>query len=423
MDKLLSFGKVSDSMSIVQGLVGLLVIFGLCYFLSFDRKHIKYKNVAIMLVAEVILALVLFRTSLGLTILNGIASGMDWLMAQGIEGVNFVFGGIQLTADGFVFFLHVLAPLVFITALIGVLNWLGVLPFVVKWVGFGINKLTGAGELESYFPIASTVFGTPTNYLSVVDQVRRASEKQLFTLAVIPMSVVTVSMLAAYMKLVKPRYVVVGVLMQLLSALAVSVIVNPYNDKEEIAKGAQAYQEREGIEGDQAEEAEGQKEKEPFFSMLSDYMVTGWNTAVIVAVMLIGFVALISMLNSLFEGLINISFTELVGYVFSPFAFLMGVPKEDMVQAGSVMAQKVLANEVVAMTSLSALEGLSEKTAAIMGTYCMSFANFGTLGMVIGGVKAIDAHQGNVVAKYSLKIVLVSTLASMVTATIVGFLF
>ncbi|MDK6375248.1 nucleoside transporter C-terminal domain-containing protein [Aerococcus urinae] len=237
------------------------------------------------------------------------------------------------------------------------------------------------------------------------------------------MSVVTVSMLAAYMKLVKPQYVVVGVLMQLLSALAVSVIVNPYNDKEEIAKGTQAYQEREGIEGDQAEEAQGEKEKEPFFSMLSDYMVTGWNTAVIVAVMLIGFVALISMLNSLFEGLINISFTELVGYVFSPFAFLMGVPKEDMVQAGSVMAQKVLANEVVAMTSLSALEGLSEKTAAIMGTYCMSFANFGTLGMVIGGVKAIDAHQGNVVAKYSLKIVLVSTLASMVTATIVGFLF
>ena len=105
MDKLLSFGKVSDSMSIVQGLLGLLVIFGLCYFLSFDRKNIKYKNVAIMLVAEVVLALVLFRTSLGLTILNGIASGMDWLMAQGIEGVNFVFGGIQLTADGFVFFL------------------------------------------------------------------------------------------------------------------------------------------------------------------------------------------------------------------------------------------------------------------------------------------------------------------------------
>lgn len=148
-------------MSIIRGLIGLAVIFFIAFLFCKEKKSIKYKNIILMVVVQVVLTFLLLNTSVGLTILTAISNFFTWLTAQGMAGCNFVFGGIEVSKGSSVFFFNVLMPLVFISALIGILKWLGILDFIVKWIGWIFNKVTGLGEVESYVPIATTLLGSP----------------------------------------------------------------------------------------------------------------------------------------------------------------------------------------------------------------------------------------------------------------------
>ena len=164
--------------------------------------------------------------------------------------------------------------------------------------------------------------------------------------------------------------------------------------------------------------------REAFFEVLGNYITDGFKLAISVAAMLIGFVALVTFLNSTFVALIHISFTTLIGYIFAPIAWLMGVPNQDIVKVGSLMATKLITNEFVAMGNLQQMaSGLTVKGNAIISAYLVSFANFGTVGIVTGSIKAISKKQGSYVAKFSMKLLLGATLASVLTGTIVGVYF
>jgi nucleoside transport protein len=211
------------------------------------------------------------------------------------------------------------------------------------------------------------------------------------------------------MTMVPGQFVVVAVFLNIFSALIISCIVNPYDPKEvNIGKI----------------EMENDEEKEPFFQVLGTYILDGFKLAVIVAAMLIGFISLVTLLNNSFDYLFSITFTEILGWVFSPMAFLIGIPFDEMVKVGGIMATKLITNEFVAMGELAKVaETLSPKAHAMISTYLISFANFGTLGIVSGSIKAIDMNQGKIVAKHSIKLLVGATMASMLTATIVGLFF
>lgn len=328
-------------------------------------------------------------------------------MKQAAGGVDFVFGGFVIKAGSSVFFLSVLMPIVFISALVGILNYIKVLPFIIKWAGWGLNKISGMGELESYFAVSTSVLGQPEVFLTIKDQIPKLTEQRLYTISASAMSAVSAAMLASYMKLVPGKFVVVAVFLNILSALIISSIVNPYiPEKEdklvEISKG----------------------NAEPFFQVLGNYIVDGFQLAITVAAMLIGFVALVTFLNNSFLAVINISFTSLIGYIFAPIAFLMGVPTSDILKVGSLMATKLITNEFVAMGTLHGIAGtLSTKANAIISAYLVSFANFGTIGIITGSIKSISAKQGSYVAKFSIRLLAGATLASILTGTIVGFYF
>lgn len=140
--------------------------------------------------------------------------------------------------------------------------------------------------------------------------------------------------------------------------------------------------------------------------------------------MLIGFVALVTFLNSTFSAIIHISFTTIIGYIFAPIAWIMVVPKQDMIKVGSLMATKLVTNEFVAMGDLHSIaSNLTVKGNAIIFSYLVSFANFSTVGIVSGSIKSISQKQGGYVAKFSMRLLLGATLASVITGTIVGFYF
>lgn len=392
-------------MKYIIGIVGLVVVLGLAWIASSDKKNVKHKPIITMIILEFILGFILLNTEIGNFIVGGIAKGFQMLLKCAAEGVNFVFGGL-VNENQFTFFISVLLPIVFISALIGILQYWKILPVIVKYIGLVLSKVNGMGKLESYNAVASAILGQSEVFISVKKQLGLLPKHRLYTLCASAMSTVSMSIVGSYMVLLQPKYVVTAIVLNLFGGFIISSIINPYSVTEE-----------EDIL------VVHEEKKQTFFEVLGEYIMDGFKVAVIVGAMLIGFVAIIAMVNGIFQGIFGISFQNLLGYVFSPFAFLMGVPFNEAIQAASVMATKLVSNEFVAMNLLaSGSVHLSVRTTAIVSVFLVSFANFSSIGIISGAVKGLNEEQGNVVARFGLKLLYGATLVSVLTATIVGLI-
>ncbi|WP_342598777.1 NupC/NupG family nucleoside CNT transporter [Psychrobacillus sp. FSL H8-0483] len=389
-------------MNYLISIVGLIVVLGLAWVASNNRKEIKIRPIIQMLIIQVILTFLLLNTKFGLIIIEGIAAGFEKLLEFANEGINFVFGGLANEGQA-PFFLTALLPIVFISALIGILQHIKVLPFIMKWLGWAISKVNGMGKLESYNGVASAIVGQSEVFITVKKQLGQLSPQRLYTLSASAMSTVSMSIVGAYMTMIEPRYVVTAIVVNLFGGFIIASIINPYSVSEE-----------EDI-------LVVQEEKQSFFEMLGEYILDGFKVVVIVAAMLIGFVALMAGVNTLFDMIFGVSFQEIIGYVFAPIAILMGIPVSESVTAGGIMATKLVTNEFVAMLSLNDLaSNLSERSIGIISVFLVSFANFSSIGIISGAVKGLHEKQGNVVARMGLKLLYGATLVSVLTAIIVS---
>jgi nucleoside transport protein len=384
-------------------LTGILFVFMIAFLFSNNRKEIKYKRILIMLAVQIILVYFMMNTSIGLIVITAIGQFFEKLLEIADTGIQFVFGGIVNKGE-MPFIFVALLPLVFLSVLIGILNYVKVLPLIIKYLGLALSKITGMGRLESYFAVSTAVLGQPEVFLTVIKQIPLLSPRRLYTICTSAMSAVSMAMVGAYMTMLEPKFVVTAVVLNIFSALIIANIINPYDleENEDLIK----------VEEDQ---------RVPFFQMIGDSIMDGFKLVVTVAAMLLGFIALMEMVNVIFLGVFNFSFQTMIGYVFAPIAFLMGVPWGEAVQAGGIMATKLVTNEFVAMLSFGEISStLSDKTIAIVSVYLVSFANFGTVGIVAGSIKSISEKQGQHVSKFALKLLLGATLASVISGTIMG---
>ena len=392
------------TMNYIISIVGLVVVLGLAWIASSNRKEVKIRPIIQMIILQLILTFILLNTKFGLIIIEGIAAVFTKLLDFAAEGINFVFAGIANEGQA-PFFLTALLPIVFISALIGILQYIKVLPFIMKWLGWAISKVNGMGKLESYNGVASAIVGQSEVFITVKKQLGQLSSQRLYTLSASAMSTVSMSIVGAYMTMVEPRYVVTAIVVNLFGGFIIASIINPYTVSEE-----------EDI-------LVVQEEKQSFFEMLGEYIMDGFKVAIIVAAMLIGFVALMAGVNTIFDMVLGISFQEIIGYIFAPFAILMGIPVSESVTAGGIMATKLVTNEFVAMLSLNDLaSNLSERSIGIISVFLVSFANFSSIGIISGAVKGLHEKQGNVVARMGLKLLYGATLVSVLTAIIVSFI-
>jgi len=387
------------------GIIGLLLIFGLAVLISSDRKAIKRKPLIIMLVLQFAFGFVLLRTTFGTAVVAMLAKLFDHLLAFAGEGVNFVFGGVANVGSA-PFFLNVLMPIVFISAIIGILRYIKILPLFMKAVGLGLSKINGMGKLESYNGVASAILGQSEVFISIKKELPFLTEKRLFSMSVSAMSTVSMSIVGSYMALIDSKYVITALVLNLFGGYILASIVNPYelDEKEDELV----------IEEDK---------EQTFFQMLGEYILDGFHVAITVAAMLIGFVALIAMINALFNGIFGITFQQILGYIFAPFAFISGIPWKEAVDAGSIMATKLVTNEFVAMTELSTgTFEFTERTTAILSVFLVSFANFSSIGIISGAMKGLNEEKGNLVAKHGLKILFTASLVSFLSAIVTGIL-
>ena len=401
-------------MHIIIGLIGIVVFLGLAFLFSSDRKNVRWQYVGLLLVIQLIMAFILLKTQFGITVISGISAGFNYLLAQAAEGVNFVFGGFEyIDPENPPFFFNVLLPIVFISALIGILQYTRILPVIINVLGLVISKINGMGRLESYNAVAAAILGQSEVFISLKKELAHIPSQRLYTLTASAMSTVSASIIGAYFALIEPRFVVTAVVLNLFGGFIIASIINPYKvDPKE----------------DKLILEESETNKQSFFEMLGEYILDGFKVAVIVGAMLIGYIAIIALLNGLVSaiftgisgGSITWDFQTLIGFVFAPFAFLVGVPWNEAVQAGSIMATKLLSNEFVAMQSLSEVKNMSEHAKGVISVFVVSFANFSSIGIISGAIKSLNNEKGDVVARFGIKLLFGATLVSFISAAIAG---
>ncbi|ELC7542085.1 nucleoside permease NupC [Salmonella enterica] len=392
---------------VLHFVLALAVVAVLALLVSSDRKKIRIRYVIQLLVIEVLLAWFFLNSDVGLGFVKGFSEMFEKLLGFANEGTNFVFGSMNDQGLAF-FFLKVLCPIVFISALIGILQHIRVLPVVIRAIGFLLSKVNGMGKLESFNAVSSLILGQSENFIAYKDILGKMSRNRMYTMAATAMSTVSMSIVGAYMTMLDPKYVVAALVLNMFSTFIVLSLINPYtvDASEENIQMSNLH--------------EGQS----FFEMLGEYILAGFKVAIIVAAMLIGFIALIAALNALFATVTgwfgySISFQGILGYIFYPVAWVMGVPSSEALQVGSIMATKLVSNEFVAMMDLQKIASiLSPRAEGIISVFLVSFANFSSIGIIAGAIKGLNEEQGNVVSRFGLKLVYGSTLVSVLSASI-----
>ncbi|MCO6524022.1 MAG: NupC/NupG family nucleoside CNT transporter [Candidatus Schmidhempelia sp.] len=389
------------------GLISIAAIIFLSWLCCFDRKAIRFRHVSIMILIQFFLAFLLLNTSIGNIIIGSISKGFQILLGYANEGVNFVFGNLTNVGQ-FNFFINVLLPIVFISALIGILQYLKILSFIIKGIGYLLSKVNGMGRLESYNAIAALILGQQEVFISIKKELPHLPERRLYTLCTSAMSTVSMAIVGAYMNILKPEYVVIAIILNLFGGFIIASLINPY----QIDAQAQHLDEM------------PEENKQSFFQMLGEYILDGFKVAVIVGAMLIGFIALIAMINNIFAAIFGISFIQILGYMFSPLAYLMGISSPECIKAGEVMATKLMSNEFVAMDLFNQhLSYFSQRSQAILSVFLVSFANFSSIGIISGALRALDEKQGQAMAKHGLRLLYGASLVSLLSATVVGLVF
>lgn len=390
---------------ILQFILALVVILILALLVSNDRKKIRPRYIIQLLVIEAALAYFFLHSESGLGVIKHVAGFFETLLTFAAQGSDFVFGGMSKEGLAFIF-LGVLCPIIFISALIGILQHFRILPLVIRAVGTLLSKVNGMGKLESFNAVSTLVLGQSENFIAYKGIIADISPRRMYTMAATAMSTVSMSIVGAYMVMIDAQYVVAALILNMFSTFIILSIINPYQ-----------------LEDEPELKLNKLHENQSFFEMLGEYILAGFKIAMIIAAMLIGFIALIAAVNAFFTAIFGISFQQILGYVFYPLAWLIGIPAHDALQAGSIMATKLVANEFVAMIELKKIAAdMSPRGLGILSVFLVSFANFASIGIVAGAIKGLNEHQGNVVSRFGLKLVYGSTLVSLLSAAVAGLM-
>ena len=389
--------------AILHFLLALVVIFALALLVSHDRKRIRPRFIIQLLIVEAALGWFFLHSAGGQSVVTAVGGFFETLLTYAAQGTNFVFGNMADQGLAFIF-LGVLCPIVFISALIGILQHWRILPLLIRAVGTLLSKVNGMGKLESFNAVSTLILGQSENFIAYKGILADISAPRMYTMAATAMSTVSLSIVGAYMSMIDAKYVVAALLLNMFSTFIILSIINPTRPENE-----------EQIALDKLHEDQS------FFEMLGEYILAGFKVAMIIMAMLIGFIALIAAINALFAAVFGYSFQQLLGYVFYPFAWLVGIPSADALQAASIMATKLVANEFVAMIELKKVAAeMTPRGLGILSVFLVSFANFASIGIVAGAIKGLNEKQGNVVSRFGWKLVYGSTLVSLLSAAFAG---
>ena len=406
------------------GLLGIVLILGVSFLMSNNRKAINYRTVGVGLLLQVTLAVFILKTETGQATFQWLGDSINTLLGQADKGAQFVFGSLvdrKLMSQAFgagndyIFFFKVVPTIIFVAVLVNMFYHLGVLQRVVSTMGKGVHWLIGVSGAEALSNVASTFVGQVEAQIMIKPYLKNMTNSELMASMTGSFACIAGGVMAVYISLGVPAaYLLAASLMAAPGALVISKIMFPETEKSEtqgMVKMDITKTHANLVDAIAAGASEGLK--------------VGLN----VIAMLIGFIALIALVDlglghiGTWINLPELSMNLILGKVFSVFAFAMGVPAQDVEVAGALMGKKMVVNEFVAYLDMVHLKDtLDPKTIAITSFALCGFANFSSVAIQIGGIGELAPSRRSDLAKLGFKALIAGTLASYLSATLAGLL-
>ncbi|QFG69826.1 NupC/NupG family nucleoside CNT transporter [Ornithinimicrobium pratense] len=456
-------------MYVLWGLGGMVGLLGLAWLLSENRKAVRWRTVLAALAIQAGFGVIVLYWPAGQRALELVSRGVQAIIDSSGEGIDFVFGGV-LGGEGvqFTFAFQVLPVIIFFGSLTAVLYHLGILQFVVEKLGGALGWALGTRRAESVNAAANVFVGQTEAPLVIRPYLKGLTRSGLFAVMVGGLSTVAGSVLVGYSLLGAPlEYLIAASFMAAPGALLMAKIVLPerLEDRDSDDPDFAAAKKREGrgarakvgaahatdatdaagANGQGAGEAghtsssddddllEGDESSEEGHRNVIDAAASGaadgLRLALTIGAMLLAFISLIALLNLILGtvggwfGNPDLTFEQILGYVFAPIMTMIGVPWSEATGAGSFVGQKVVVNEFVAFSNFAPIiEEFSPRTAAIITFALTGFANLGSLGILLGGLGSLVKHRRGEIAELGLRAIAAATLANLMSATIAGIL-
>jgi CNT family concentrative nucleoside transporter len=440
-------------MNFLWGVLGVIFILGIAFLLSNNKKAINIRTVIGALSIQFCFAFIVLKWEVGQSTLAWISLKIQAIINYTNEGIAFLFGGLVGNESiGFIFAFQVLTVIVFFSSLISVLYYIGIMQCVIKLIGGGLSKLLGTSEAESMSAAANIFVGQTEAPLVIRPFIEKMTQSELFAVMTGGLASVAGSVLIGYSLMGIPlEYLLAASFMAAPAGLIIAKIMVPETArtvkvetriKEETAVKVEARAKEEtaatsetlSLEEVETQEVPNRIEKEKEAINIIDAAAQGASDglklALNVGAMLLAFIALIALVNGILGGIgswfgfNSLSLELLLGWLFAPIAFIIGVPWTEAFQAGSYIGQKIVLNEFVAYAAFAPEMGnLTAKTNIVISFALCGFANLGSLAILLGGLGGLAPNRRSDIARLGVRAVLAGALASLLSAAIAGMLF
>ncbi len=392
-------------MKLILNLLGIILVFAICWLVSWDRKNIKWKTVAKALVVEIIIAIIIVKIPIGQKIITVLSNGLTAVINCGNEGLSFVFGDL-FQGELSIFIIQSLGNIIFVSALVGVLYYIGVIGFVVKWIGKGVGKVMGTTEVESFVAVANMFLGHTDSPILVSKYLKDLTDSEIFVILVSGMGSMSASILGGYHALGIPmEYLLIASAMVPIGSIMVSKIVLPQT--EEAKSITDVKMDNKGNNSN-------------VIDALAEGASTGMQMVISIGASIVGFVGIVAVIN-LFLGFFNITLSDIFSYVFAPLGFLLGLDGSNILMEGSLLGNKLILNEFVAFQDLGAnLSNLDARTGMICAISLCGFANLSSMGMCIGGIGVLCPEKRGTISRLVFKSMISGVFVSIMSALIIS---
>lgn len=415
-------------MTIIMSLVGMATLILIAVLFSSNRRSIRLRTVGGAFLIQAGVGAFVLYVPFGQTVLKTISDAVSQVVAYADDGINFLFGSLADPGSGvgFIFAIKVLPVIIFFSSLIAVLYYLGIMQWVIRLLGGALQKVLGTSRTESMSATANIFVGQTEAPLVVRPFIANMTRSELFAVMCGGLASVAGSVLGGYAALGIPMdYLVAASFMAAPGGLLFAKILMPETEKPDDDTA-------------HVEQIEAEDKPSNVLDAAAGGASSGLQLAANVGAMLLAFIALIALINGLLGGIggwfgmDNLSLEMILGWLFSPLAFLLGIPWNEATVAGSFIGQKLVVNEFVAYVNLAPYisgeqvvaatgEAMSAHTKAVLSFALCGFANLSSIAILLGGLGSMAPNRRHEIASFGLKAVLAGTLSNLMSAVIAGF--
>ena len=409
----------------LMSVAGILAILAIAFLLSSNRRAIRLRVVGAAFALQAVIAWLVLWTSWGRAGIQTLSNGVANLLGYANKGTEFLFGPSESNPLANTFAIAALPVIIFFASLVAILYYLGIMQRIVRWVGGAIGWVTGISRVESLSAAANIFVGQSESPLVVRPYLAALPPSRLFTVMCVGMAGVAGTILAAYASLLGESYLpylLAAAFMSAPGGILMAKIIMPDEQSD-----------TEAVEDSHVDVAETFEEGEKPANIImaaAQGAQTGVKLAVAVGAMVLAFVALVALANGLLGGFGNmvgipdLSFQRLVGYIFQPIMFLIGVPWEQSNIAGGLFGTKLVLNEFVAFIDLGAMPAgaLDDRTRAIVTFALCGFANFSSIAIQMAVTGSLAPNQRPVIARLGIRALIAGSLANLMSAALASLM-